>query len=63
MQKDINVYLNDILFSIELIEKYIVGLSYNKFEASYDAQDKVLRRLEIIAEKYYWFEKYYCPYL
>lgn len=50
MQKDPFIYLDDILFSIRLIEQYIQGLSFETFEHSYEAQDKVLRRLEIIAE-------------
>ena len=50
MQKDSSIYLEDILFSITLIEKYTKDLAYNEFEESHDAQDKVLRRLEIIAE-------------
>ncbi len=50
MQKDPLVYLNDILFSIGLIEQYVEGVSFSVFEESYDIQDKVLRRLEIIAE-------------
>ena len=50
MQKDPVIYLNDIIFSIELIEKYIDGVSFTDFEESYDIQDKVMRRLEIIAE-------------
>lgn len=50
MQKDSRIYLNDILFSISLIEEYTKELSYDAFEESYDAQDKILRRLEIIAE-------------
>jgi len=50
MQKDPLIYLDDILFSIELIEKYIVGVTFASFDDSYDVQDKVLRRLEIIAE-------------
>lgn len=50
MQKDPSIYLEDILFSISLIKQYIHELSYEGFEESYDAQDKVLRRLEIIAE-------------
>lgn len=50
MQKDPLVFLDDILFSITLIEQYTAGLSFNSFDESYDAQDKVLRRLEIIAE-------------
>ena len=50
MHKDPVIYLNDIIFSIELIEKYIGGVSFTEFEESYDIQDKVMRRLEIIAE-------------
>ncbi len=50
MQKDPLVYLNDILFSVDLIEHYIAGVAFSSFEESYDIQDKVLRRLEIIAE-------------
>lgn len=50
MQKDPLIYLHDILFSIDLIEQYIAGFSFPSFDKSYEAQDKVLRRLEIIAE-------------
>lgn len=50
MQKDPLIYLQDILFSISLIEQYIAGVSFSSFNSSYDVQDKVLRRLEIIAE-------------
>ena len=50
MEKDPVVYLNDIIFSINLIEQYLTGVSLSKFNDSYDVQDAVLRRLEIIAE-------------
>lgn len=50
MQKDASIYIQDILFSISLIEQYTRDLSYVEFEESYDAQDKIMRRLEIIAE-------------
>jgi len=50
MKKDPLVYLNDILFSIGLIEEYVAGVKFSTFEESHDIQDKVLRRLEIIAE-------------
>lgn len=50
MKKDPLIYLNDILLSIDLVEKYIQNVEYSTFENSYDVQDKVLRRLEIIAE-------------
>lgn len=50
MRKDPSVHLEDILFSIGLIEEYTKGLSFNSFAESFGDQDKVLRRLEIIAE-------------
>ncbi|MBI4078890.1 MAG: DUF86 domain-containing protein [Candidatus Levybacteria bacterium] len=50
MKKDPRVYLDDILFSIDLIQQYITNVSFSSFDNSYDIQDKVLRRLEIIAE-------------
>ena len=50
MKKNPLIYLNDILFSTDLIGQYIAGLSFLAFDESYDIQDKVLRRLEIIAE-------------
>lgn len=50
MQKDITIYVDDIIFSMTLIEKYITNISSEEFEKSYDIQDKVMRRLEIIAE-------------
>lgn len=50
MQKDPLIYLNDIVFCIGLIEQYITGVSFTTFDDSYDIQDKVLRRLEIMAE-------------
>lgn len=49
MQKDPLIYLNDILFSIDLITQYVEGLSLASFEENYGAQDMILRRLEIIA--------------
>lgn len=50
MQKNPLIYLEDIIFSVNLIEDYTAGLSFTTFENSYDVQDKVMRRLEIIAE-------------
>jgi uncharacterized protein with HEPN domain len=50
MKKDPLIYLNDILFSINLIEEYIEGTAFESFNDDYGTQDKVLRRLEIIAE-------------
>lgn len=50
MNKDFQVYIDDILFSINLIEQYTKGVNFRTFDNSYDIQDKVLHRLEIIAE-------------
>ncbi len=50
MRKNPLIYLNDILLSIKLIEDYINGVAFEIFEDDYGIQDKVLRRLEIIAE-------------
>lgn len=50
MSKDLQIYIDDILFSIKLIEQYTKGVNFETFDNSYDIQDKVLHRLEIIAE-------------
>jgi len=48
--KDKKVYLQDIVDSIELIEKYIENISLEDFEKNYQLQDAVARRFEIIGE-------------
>ncbi len=50
MKKDPQAYLRHILHSIESIEKYLKGVSQNKFLASERIQDLVTRRIEIIGE-------------
>lgn len=50
MNKDMMVYIDDILESMELIGAYIKNVSYKKFEEDIGIQDKILRRLEIIGE-------------
>lgn len=50
MKRDVRVYLDDILESIELIQKYTAEVSEEKFRKSVDIQDAVIRRLEIIGE-------------
>lgn len=44
------VYIEDMLESIDLIEKYIGALAYERFEKNYETQDAVIRRLGIIGE-------------
>jgi uncharacterized protein with HEPN domain len=50
MKRDIRVYLEDILDSIEKIEEYIQALDRQEFLRKSQTQDAVLRRLEIIGE-------------
>lgn len=45
-----DVYLQDILESIQQIEGYLDGVNENEFYQNSEKQDAVLRRLEIIGE-------------
>ncbi len=45
-----NVYLEDILESIEIIEGFVRGVTQPAFEANLEKQDAVIRRLAIIGE-------------
>lgn len=48
--KDPNIYLDDILESIEKIERYIKDYDFQAFSKDDALQDSVIRRLEIIGE-------------
>jgi len=50
MRKDPDVFIRHIVESIERVEAYTKGLSRGAFLASPQAQDAVMRRLEIIGE-------------
>ena len=50
MKRNINIYLDDILSSIKLIEFYTKNLSLERFKKNRKSQDAVIRRLEIIGE-------------
>ena len=50
MKRDIRVYVEDILESIEKIEEYTKPISEEVFYKNTQIQDAVLRRLEIIGE-------------
>lgn len=50
MKKEPKLFIEHILESIDLIEKYINGLDLKDFIANQQKQDSVLRRLEIIGE-------------
>jgi len=50
MKKEVLVYLEDILESIAKIEEYTKELEEEEFYSRTEAQDAVLRRLEVIGE-------------
>ncbi|OHB94383.1 MAG: hypothetical protein A3E19_02270 [Planctomycetes bacterium RIFCSPHIGHO2_12_FULL_52_36] len=50
MKREIKVYVEDILESIEKIEEYTKPISEEIFYKNIQVQDAVLRRLEIIGE-------------
>lgn len=50
MTKDVTFFLQDMLDSIELIEKRMKNVNYQKFIRDIDLQDMVIRRVEIIGE-------------
>lgn len=50
-----DVYLHDILDSIQQIEEYLDGVDENDFYQNSEKQDAILRRLEIIGEEVFLF--------
>ena len=50
MKRELNLFIRDILRSIELIESYIGNTTKDKFNIDTKLQDSVVRRLEIIGE-------------
>lgn len=50
MEKDSLIYIDDILESMDIIDKYIKGVSIELFKNDIGVQDKVIRRLMIIGE-------------
>lgn len=50
MSKDARVYLEDILESIQAILEYTQKMDFDEFDDARQAQDAVMRRLEIIGE-------------
>jgi len=50
MKRDINLFIDDILENINLIEKSTKKLSKTKFKEDKDIVDATLRRLEVIGE-------------
>lgn len=50
MARDIEVNLDDILESINLVEEYVKGIDEDEFTGNIQLQDAVVRRFEIIGE-------------
>jgi uncharacterized protein with HEPN domain len=50
VNRDLAVYIDDIIESILKIENYTKGISEEKFSSETQIQDAVLRRLEVIGE-------------
>lgn len=50
MKRDLRLYLDDILESIDKIKEYTDNISEGQFLSNTQIQDAVLRRLEIIGE-------------
>jgi len=49
-KRDLKLFLTDILESIQKIENYITGLSYEEFVKDSKTKDAVVRNLEVIGE-------------
>ena len=50
MTKDPKIFLRHILESIDIIERYSVGVSKEEFLKNIGLQDQIVRRVEIIGE-------------
>lgn len=50
MKRDLRLYYQDILDSIDLIEKYVEKKNYWKFRKDKKIVDAVIRRIEVIGE-------------
>ena len=49
-KRDLSVYIQDIIDSIEKIEEYTTGITEDEFMKNSQVHDAVLRRLEIVGE-------------
>lgn len=50
MNRDVKLYLSDILECIDFIDNYTAGVNWDDFKGNPEKQDAVLRRLEIMGE-------------
>ncbi|HEY5824092.1 MAG TPA: DUF86 domain-containing protein [Cyclobacteriaceae bacterium] len=49
-KREYNFFIDDIIDSIQKIELYAHGLSFDDFEKNIEKQDAIIRRMEIIGE-------------
>ena len=52
MTRDMRLYLQDIIESIEAIEDYVQSSTEEQFYRNRQVQDAVLRRLEVIGSSF-----------
>lgn len=50
MRRDLRLYVDDILQSIDRIERYTKGMDHNEFASDEKTVDAVVRNLEVIGE-------------
>lgn len=50
MLRDVAVYLDDIINSMKLIQRYVRGMKMDDFLDDVQVQDAVMRRLEVVGE-------------
>lgn len=50
MRRDVHLYIDDIMDSIQKILEYSQGITEDEFLANSQVQDAIIRRLEIIGE-------------
>ena len=50
MNRDYKLFIQDIIDSINIIQKYVQGINEDQFKKDLKLQDAVIRRLEIIGE-------------
>ncbi len=52
MERDLRVYLEDVVSAVKIIEQYTKGISYKTFSKSLMIQDAAIRRLIVIGEAF-----------
>lgn len=50
MNRDLGLFIDDIIESVDKIERYLASMSEDEFYSDSEKQDAVLRRMEIIGE-------------